>query len=155
MGGGGEREEGEKERGRARERGKERGGEIDLTLHLCTHALTQHPCTAHMHSHNIHVHMHSHNTCARKHSLLGGHQRGGRYQIVHFDRLKPCMKQSTEADVHPTRLGELPSSEELNTWGRESKWLLQQWDSLVLDKGLLWRKDLEDANKSQTVDGIH
>eukprot|EP00731_Ephydatia_muelleri_P032451 Em0023g958a len=26
-------------------------------------------------------------------------QRGGRYQIVHFDRLKPCMKQS---DVHPT-----------------------------------------------------
>ena len=29
-------------------------------------------------------------------------QRGGRYQIVHFDRLKPCMKQSTEADVHPT-----------------------------------------------------
>ena len=48
-------------------------------------------------------------------------------------------------------LGELPSSEELNTWGRESKWLLQQWDSLVLDKGLLWRKDLEDANKSQFI----
>ena len=49
------------------------------------------------------------------------------------------------------RGGKQPSSDEPSVLGRENKWLLQQWDSLCMKNGLLWRKDLEDRNVVQLI----